>query len=98
MKATTVFMKEFDGRRVYSKAVKNTKDGEDKYAYFTLRFRKGIELANKTKIEIKKSFLGWQPGKDGKEYWYEFVEDFETVAGEYPQGFEEIDDMDIPFA
>jgi hypothetical protein len=94
---TTVFMKEFDGRRVYSKAVKFSKDGEDKYAYFTLRFRKGIELANKTKIEIKNSFLGWQPGKDGKEYWYEFVEDFETVAGDLPQGFEEISDDDIPF-
>lgn len=96
MKATTIFMKEFDGRRVYSKAIKYQKDGTDKYGYFPVQFRKGVDLANKTKIEIKESWINANEGKNGTVYFCEFVSDFETIT-EIPQGFTEVDDDEIPF-
>lgn len=96
---TTVFMKEFDNRRVYSKAIKYQKDGADKYAYFPMQFRKGVDLANKTKIEIKESWIGCYEGKNGVVF-YEFVNDFETLApGDVPEGFEyaTVTEDDVPF-
>jgi hypothetical protein len=90
---TTVFMKEFDGRKVYSKAVKYQKDGQDKYAYFPLQFRKGVELANKTQITINKSWIGAYEGKNGVSF-YEFVSDFDTVQ---TPGFEVVIDDELPF-
>ncbi len=95
MKTTTIFMKEFDGRRKYSKAVKYQKDGVDKFAYYPVQFRKGVELANKTKIIIKDRWEGAYEGKNGVVF-YEFVNDFETVT-DLPAGFEEVTDEDIPF-
>ena len=92
MKATTIFMKDFDGKRKYSKAVKYQKDGEDKYAYYPVQFRKGVELANKTKITIKESWTSAYEGKNGVVF-YEFINDFETETG-----YAEISDDDIPFA
>lgn len=90
---TTIFMKEFDGRRVYSKAVKYQKDGADKYAYFPVQFRKGVELANKTKIEINSSWISAYEGKDGIKF-FEFVNEFDTEA---PEGFATVDDSEMPF-
>ncbi len=79
MKTTTIFMKEFDGRRKYSKAVKYQKDGVDKFAYYPVQFRKGVELANKTKIIIKDRWEGAYEGKNGVVF-YEFVNDFEQYS------------------
>ena len=96
MKRTKIFMKQFDERRVYSKAVKYRKGDEDKFAFFPVQFRKGIELADKTMILIKESWIGAYEGKDGVKF-YEFVNDFETVESDIPSGFQEVTDEELPF-
>lgn len=96
MRATTIFRKDFDGKPKYSRAIKYQKDGEDKFAYQSVNFRKGVTLDDKTKIKIKESWTGAYEGKNGVVFT-EFINDFE-IENDTPSGFAQVDnDVDLPF-
>ena len=85
-----VFRKDFENGAAYSVNVGGKKqDGTFDNAYMTIRFKKGTELNNMTKIDIKDAFFSSYNGKP-----YIFVKEFE---GGLPQGFTEVDDDEIPF-
>jgi len=94
----TIFKKDFDGKAKYSRAIKYKKDGEDKFAYQTVYFKKDVVLADKTKIKIKESWTGAYETADGKWVFTEFINDFSKEdSGDIPSGFQIVDDDDIPF-
>ena len=59
-----------------------TMDGKVEFANFPVRFKKGVELENKTKIYIKNywlDFYNWEyQGKKGTSY-YIFINEFTTL-------------------
>lgn len=80
-----VFRYEHNGKVAYSiGASKKKQDGEFEDAYKPVRFRKGVDLKNKTEIIIKE---GWEDfsnytnaeGKT-KTIWYFFINKFELAS------------------
>lgn len=66
----------------YSKGVsKKMQDGTYQKAYFPVQFKKGVELANRTQIEVKNSFLSFYMNKENKPVFYEMIIDFELANG-----------------
>jgi len=98
----TILRKDFD-KPSYSIGVsKKKEDGTWINLYIPVSFRKGITIGNKAKIDIKDAWLNVYEGKNGATLTI-FINDFDTLApgevkNDLPAGFEEIDDMDIPFA
>lgn len=88
---------------------KKNENGQYENAYLPVRFKGRIELADKTKIYIKKSFLTFSNLiNEGKKftYWYLMVLDFATVtevieeakdSDPFKEFGEEINDEDLPF-
>ena len=80
-----VFRYEHNGKVAYSiGASKKKQDGEFEDAYKPVRFRKGVDLKNKTEIIIKE---GWEDfsnytNAEGKEktLWYFFINKFEMAS------------------
>ena len=86
-----VFRKDFENGTAYSVNLGGKKqDGTFDNAYMPIRFKKGVELANMSKITITDAFFSSYNGKV-----YIMVKE---MAGDIPAGFEEVDDIDIPFA
>lgn len=60
---TTIFKNEQGN---YSTSISNKKeDGTYEKMYIAVNFRKGVEVENKTKIDIKDSFLSFYKTKEG---------------------------------
>lgn len=57
---------------------KKTQDDKVEYGYMPCRFRKGVELQNKTKIKIRNAWLTFNT-KDKKTYPYIFINSFEEL-------------------
>ena len=84
-KKVKVYRSDYNDKAVYSiGASKKNIDGDMEYAYKPVRFRKGVELQNKTEIVIKE---GWEDftnytNKDGKtkSIWYFFINKFEMAT------------------
>ena len=90
-----VFRKDFDGRATYSTTLsKKNIDGEWENGYIPIQFKKGVELANKTRITITNGWLSFYKTKDNKTVPYIFCLEFD--GGEIPDGFQALDE-DIPF-
>lgn len=94
---TKVFRKDFDERAVYSTSIgKKKMDGTWDNAYINLQFKKGVDIADGTMIDIQNGWLTFYINKDKKPIWQIFVSEFE--GGEIPDGFSEITDLDdVPF-
>lgn len=97
-----IFAKEHNGRMFYSTGLSKKKpDGEYENGYIDVQFKKGVEVDNKTKIEIGKAWLTFYINKDKRTVPQIFISEF-TVIGtdgyKAPEGFQAIDDdSDIPF-
>lgn len=106
----TVFRHERNGRVWYTVAIGQTNmDGETEYGYKQIQFRRGVDVADHAKINIKNAWEKFYTNKNDEVVFYIFVYDFELVEGnakmpqkpmvkhEDPQqAFEEIDE-DVPF-
>lgn len=81
-----VFRREYEGKVYYNLGL-SKKDQEGKYinGYIDCRFRKGVELEDKTKIQIKSGWLDFYKAKDNGTRVYVFVNEFEKVEGETKQ-------------
>ncbi len=91
---TTIYRKDFD-KPSYSISIgKKKEDGNWINVFIPVSFRKGVSVGNKTKVTITDAWPSCYEGKNGNVLTI-FINEFDT---ELPAGFEEIDDMDIPFA
>lgn len=63
---TMIFIKEYEGKNIYSTNISN-KDINGKYTnmYINVQLPKGVEVENKTYIEITKGFLSFYKDKNG---------------------------------
>jgi len=91
---TTIFRKDFDGRPAYSIGVSKKKE-DDTYTnvYIPVNFRKGVEVGNKTKVNITDAWPSCYEGKNGPVLTI-FISQFET---EIPEGFAVVDSDEIQF-
>lgn len=87
-KGVKVFAKEIDGANgkftTYSVGV-NSKNanGEWVNGYLNCKFKKGVSVANKTKIKINSAFFVATKGGAGKSYTHLMITDFDVIeAGE----------------
>lgn len=95
-----IFAKDYNDRTFYSVGLsKKKQDGEYENGYMDVVFKKGVSLANKTKIDVKKAWLTFYV-KEKRTVPQIFISEFEVV-GDYkaPEGFQALeDDDDIPWA
>ena len=91
-KITMVFVKEFDGRKIYSIGLsKKNKNGSYENGFMSARFKKDVDIANKTRIKIKEAFLSFNV-KDNKTFPYIFINDYEIISETNPE-HKEIQEM-----
>lgn len=84
-KIAMVFVKEFDGRKIYSIGLsKKNKNGSYENGFMSARFKKDVEIANKTRIKIKEAFLSFNV-KDNKTFPYIFINDYEIISETNPE-------------
>lgn len=57
---------------------KKTQDDKIEYGFFPCRFRKGVELPNKSKIKIRNAFISFNK-KNDKTYPYIFINSFDEL-------------------
>ena len=97
--ATTVYRHEYNGKALYSVTMtKKNLDGTREYGYVDAKFRRGVEVRNHERIEIKSGWLTFY--RKGKETVVQvFINDFEEAEKApliAPEPFESIEE-DIPF-
>lgn len=100
----TVFRHEHNGKAFYSVAeVKENMDGKKEYGYKTVQFRRGVDVADRSKIDIKQAWESFYTNKNDEVVFYIFINDFVLQSGnmkqpqqEAPSEFEAIEE-DVPF-
>lgn len=102
----TIYRHEHNGRVNYTlPIILNNIDGEKEVAYKQVQFRRGVEVADRTKINILSAWEKFYKTKDDVVVFYIFVNEFTDQEGkpvepkpERPkqEEFEEIDE-DVPF-
>lgn len=84
-KIVMVFVKEFDGRKIYSIGLsKKNKNGSYENGFMSARFKKDVDIANKTRIKIKDAFLSFNVNEN-KTFPYIFIRDFEKISEPKPK-------------
>ena len=79
-KEKTIFRNEYEGKVSYSIGLsKKKEDGSFENGYMPIRFKKGTELKDKTKIKIKEAWLDFYKA-DKKTVPYIFVNKFEMAS------------------
>ena len=87
---TMIFAKEFDGKMHYRTSMsRKNQNNEYEKAYIDIKLPKGIQLADKSKIDITKGFLSFYKNKEGKDIFYIVVQDLRTEYENYNQNKEE---------
>lgn len=101
----TIYRHEHNGRVSYTlPIILNNVDGEKEVAYKQVQFRRGVEVADRTKINILSAWEKFYKTKDDVVVFYIFVNEFTDQEGKpvepkpepQQEEFEEIDD-DVPF-
>lgn len=96
-----IFAKNYEGRMLYSLGL-NKQDMNGTYinGYMSCRFRKDVNVPDKSKIQIKDGWLDFYL-KDKKTMPYIFINEFEYVEDEKPKEEPkdefELDDSCLPF-
>ena len=72
-----IYRKDFDGRPSYSASIsqKNVND-EWESAFIKVQFNRGVELADRTEIEVNNGWLKFYLNKDGKPVWVIHINDY----------------------
>lgn len=87
-----VFRRDFEDKTYYKIGLsKKKQDGTYERAYIPVQFKKDVELDNQTNIYLKSAWLTFYKNKEGKEVFYIFVNEFNTVSDEV----NEYQDMNI---
>ena len=102
-----IYRKEYNGRVFFETQLsKKDKDGEWMNGYIGIQFKKGVDVPDKTDIEITKAWIDFYV-KDKKTVPFIFCLEFEAddlpsknnKAPDLPEGFAMLtdDESDIPF-
>ena len=94
---TRIFKNEYGN---YSTSISNRKeDGTYENMYIAVNFKKGVEVANNTVIDIKNGFLGFYKTKEGLPKLKIVVMEFEVLQEAQTQNNNMLstDDDDLPF-
>ena len=76
-----VMVFKYDGQYGASYSIglsKKNQEGKYENGYFSCKFKKGVEIDNKTKIKIKNAWLTFNQ-KEGKTYPYIFIADYDMI-------------------
>lgn len=89
----------FKSDKGYSTSISNKKeDGTYENMYLTINFKKGVELENQTKIDIKNGFFSFYTNKEGRKIPKIIVTEFETDSIENIPEVNVVDeDLGLPF-
>ena len=82
-----------------SKGVKQ-QDGSYKNVWYFVRFRKGVEVPNKTQINITQAwdtYDFWEKNGNEEISHGVFISEFEILEAAAPEGYSRLQDEDIPF-
>lgn len=78
----TVFRHDKNGHTFYSVAVsRKNSEGDTIFGYKLVQFKKGVELADRTKIDIRNGWETFYVNKDGETIFYVFIADFILQQG-----------------
>lgn len=78
----TVFRHDKNGHTFYSVAVsRKNSEGDTIFGYKLVQFKKGVELADRTKIDIMNGWETFYVNKDGETIFYVFIADFTLQQG-----------------
>lgn len=78
----TVFRHDKNGHTFYSVAVsRKNSEGDTIFGYKLVQFKKGVELADRTKIDIRNGWETFYVNKDGETIFYVFIADFTLQQG-----------------
>ena len=95
--AVTIFKNDTQYGTFYKVGLsKKDKDGNYVNGYKDVRFKKGVELADKTKIYIKKSWLDFYV-KDKRTIDYIFISEFETLESKIEESKEVLESKVDPY-
>lgn len=103
-KEKTIYRNERDGKIAYSIGIaKKKEDGTFENGYIPCRFKKDVELENKTKIKIKNAWLDFYK-VEKKTFIYVFINEFEKVENKQEEKAvdnwgspKDIEPDDLPF-
>lgn len=85
-----VFRKDYEGRAYYKVGIsKKDQNGNYVNGYLDVRFKKDVELEDRTNIYIKKAWIDFYL-KDKKTIPYVFINEFETVNEAVEKAKEEV--------
>lgn len=91
----TIFKNE---KGMYSTGISNKLlDGTYENAYIQVQFKKGVELENKTKINITNAFLTFWKSQDGKPIFKIMVLEFSQVGDAKEDTSSSFDSDSLPF-
>lgn len=63
---TRIYAKDFNGKKLYSTGInRKEEDGTYKNMYVSVQFRQGIEIEDKTTINVTNGFLSFYEDKNG---------------------------------
>ena len=75
---TRIYTKDFNGKKLYSTGIsRKEQDGTYKNMYVSVQFRQGVEIEDKTDINIINGFLSFYETKEGLSKVKKVVLDFE---------------------
>ena len=88
----------FKNDRGYSTTISNKKeDGSYENMFIPVNFKKGIEVPNKTKIDVKNGFLSFFKTKDGLAKVKMVIMEFDTEENYIPNDEEVLEPDMLPF-
>lgn len=86
----TVFRHDKNGRTFYSVAeCRKNSEGETLFGYKLVQFKKGVELADKTKIDIQNAWESFYLNQDGEAVFYVFIADFTLQQPQQPGAYQQ---------
>ena len=94
----TIYRKEFGDRVLYStRVIKKDKDGNYLGAFIPVKFKKDINVKDRSKIKILIGWLDFYNDKENKPVFRIFISEFCTEEGDIFQDFGDSVELDDTF-
>lgn len=94
----TIYRKEFEDKVVYStRVIKKDKEGNYLGAFIPVKFKKDINVEDRSKIKILNGWLDFYNDKANKPVFTIFISEFSTEQGDVFQDFGDSVELDDTF-
>ena len=85
----TIFRHDKNGRTFYSVPVsRKNSEGGTEFAYKLVQFKKGIDIADRSRIDIRNAWETFYINKDGEAVFYVFISDFTMEQPQQPAQYQ----------